>query len=263
MNRRILMPVALVATLLVAPLRAEDPPQAVENDVAAQVKTLSEEYAQAYQQVVSDYRAETDAKKKQEIVATRLPALSKTYGDKFLKLAEKHAKTPAAVEPLAMVVQLAGRTPDGKAVAEQAKQTLLADHINDDDFAKTVSMWSSDADMLEKFALESKSRQVQGVALFFQMSKAKGRELTEKNVDLVKPLMVRLTKDYGDVRLIYPGGTDRGSLADLVDNELFAFENLRIGKVAPEIVGADIDGVEFKLSDYRGKVVVIDFWGDW
>ena len=25
----------------------------------------------------------------------------------------------------------------------------------------------------------------------------------------------------------------------------------------------DIDGVVFKLSDYRGKVVMLDFWGDW
>ena len=32
---------------------------------------------------------------------------------------------------------------------------------------------------------------------------------------------------------------------------------------APEIADRDLDGVDFKLSDYRGKVVVIDFWGDW
>ena len=38
---------------------------------------------------------------------------------------------------------------------------------------------------------------------------------------------------------------------------------LVIGKVAPDIVGKDADGVEFKLSDYRGKVVVLDFWGEW
>ena len=40
-------------------------------------------------------------------------------------------------------------------------------------------------------------------------------------------------------------------------------ENLAIGKVAPDIVGEDIDGKKFKLSDYRGKVVVLDFWGHW
>ena len=27
--------------------------------------------------------------------------------------------------------------------------------------------------------------------------------------------------------------------------------------------GEDLNGVAFKLSDYRGKVVVLDFWGDW
>jgi len=37
----------------------------------------------------------------------------------------------------------------------------------------------------------------------------------------------------------------------------------QIGEPAPEIVGEDIDGVPFKLSDYRGMVVVLDFWGDW
>ena len=38
---------------------------------------------------------------------------------------------------------------------------------------------------------------------------------------------------------------------------------LSVGKMAPEITGPDIDGVEFSLSDYRGKIVVLDFWGDW
>jgi cytochrome oxidase Cu insertion factor (SCO1/SenC/PrrC family) len=31
-------------------------------------------------------------------------------------------------------------------------------------------------------------------------------------------------------------------------------------KPAPDIVGTDQDGQEFKLSDYRGKVVMLDFW---
>ncbi|MEM7457437.1 MAG: hypothetical protein AAF456_24100 [Planctomycetota bacterium] len=36
-----------------------------------------------------------------------------------------------------------------------------------------------------------------------------------------------------------------------------------IGELAPEIESEDLDGVTFKLSDYRGKVVLLDFWGDW
>jgi predicted Zn finger-like uncharacterized protein len=38
---------------------------------------------------------------------------------------------------------------------------------------------------------------------------------------------------------------------------------LNIGDTAPEIDGDDIDGKDFKLSDYRGKVVMLDFWGHW
>ena len=36
-----------------------------------------------------------------------------------------------------------------------------------------------------------------------------------------------------------------------------------VGSTAPEIEGTDIDEVPFKLSDYRGHVIVLDFWGDW
>ncbi len=36
-----------------------------------------------------------------------------------------------------------------------------------------------------------------------------------------------------------------------------------VGDPAPEIVGRDLDGVAFKLSDYKGKVVLLDFWGNW
>jgi hypothetical protein len=38
---------------------------------------------------------------------------------------------------------------------------------------------------------------------------------------------------------------------------------LNVWDTAQEIDGEDVDGKRFKLSDYRGKVVVLDFWGDW
>lgn len=40
-------------------------------------------------------------------------------------------------------------------------------------------------------------------------------------------------------------------------------EGLSPGDTIPNIKGEDIDGIKFKLSDYSGKVIMIDFWGDW
>lgn len=40
-------------------------------------------------------------------------------------------------------------------------------------------------------------------------------------------------------------------------------EGLEVGMLAPEISGVDADGKRFKLSDFRGKVVMLDFWGHW
>ena len=57
--------------------------------------------------------------------------------------------------------------------------------------------------------------------------------------------------------------TDHESLIENAKKELFVVQNLSIGKTAPNIVGTDLDGVEFQLTDYRGKVVFLDFWGDW
>jgi len=36
-----------------------------------------------------------------------------------------------------------------------------------------------------------------------------------------------------------------------------------VGKTAPEIVGKDLDGKPMRLSDYRGRVVVLAFSGHW
>ena len=55
----------------------------------------------------------------------------------------------------------------------------------------------------------------------------------------------------------------RGTLGEAAKAQLFEARNLVVGKVAPDIEGEDVEGHKFKLSDYRGKVVVLDFWGDW
>ena len=63
--------------------------------------------------------------------------------------------------------------------------------------------------------------------------------------------------EYADVAL------GRTTVGELARGELFELRYLSIGKAAPEIEGEDLDGKPFKLSDYRGKVVVLDFWGNW
>jgi peroxiredoxin len=69
---------------------------------------------------------------------------------------------------------------------------------------------------------------------------------------------------YGDVYWWTNSSTMKNiTIADLAAEELFGIRNLAIGKTALDIVGDDLDGKSFKLSDYRGKVVVLDFWGNW
>jgi len=48
-----------------------------------------------------------------------------------------------------------------------------------------------------------------------------------------------------------------------VDDLLYKVTHLVVGCEAPEIEGVDHDGKKFRLSDYRGKVVLLPFWGFW
>jgi thiol-disulfide isomerase/thioredoxin len=52
-------------------------------------------------------------------------------------------------------------------------------------------------------------------------------------------------------------------IAQRCKGEVFRRTKLQVGMVAPDFETEDVDGVAFQLSDYRGKVVLIDFWGFW
>ena len=66
-----------------------------------------------------------------------------------------------------------------------------------------------------------------------------------------------VAEQYSDLTV---GNTTLGSMAEAL---LRKYEQSPTGTLAPEIEGEDLDGVEFKLSDYRGKVVLLTFWGNW
>ncbi|MFQ5807036.1 MAG: peroxiredoxin family protein [Phycisphaerae bacterium] len=65
-------------------------------------------------------------------------------------------------------------------------------------------------------------------------------------------LFRRAVKDYGGAKA-----------AEYAAGYIYEIEHLQIGMKAPEIVGTDADGKEIKLSQFRGQVVVLDFWGFW
>ena len=46
------------------------------------------------------------------------------------------------------------------------------------------------------------------------------------------------------------------------ESELYEMRHLAVGKPAPDVEGEDQDGKAFKLSDYKGKVVLLDFWSE-
>jgi hypothetical protein len=77
--------------------------------------------------------------------------------------------------------------------------------------------------------------------------------------------LVRMRQADGalrDFRMLLKVTTDADLLAK-ARQEIGYLEKFAVGSVAPEIEGVDMDSVAFRLADYRGKVVLLDFWGFW
>ncbi len=73
-------------------------------------------------------------------------------------------------------------------------------------------------------------------------------------------LLTRVVAEYADI----PNNDkdqrpQTSTLGTAARADLHEMRHLAIGKPAPEIEGKDLEGRAFRLSDYRGKVVVLDF----
>jgi hypothetical protein len=64
---------------------------------------------------------------------------------------------------------------------------------------------------------------------------------------------------YAELKETYPDNP----LAARAQGKMFAASNLQIGQTPPNFVGKSVDGKTINLTDYRGKVLVVDFWGFW
>ena len=72
----------------------------------------------------------------------------------------------------------------------------------------------------------------------------------------IEALFERAANDFGDVKF------RNTTVGETAKSELYAIRNLGVGKMAPDIIGKDQDGTPFKLSGYRGKVVLLYFWSE-
>ncbi len=75
-------------------------------------------------------------------------------------------------------------------------------------------------------------------------------------------LFARALSEFADVPM-FGKKHDDVALGEDAARQLHELRDLVPGKLAPEIVGDDVDGRQFKLSDYRGRVVLLTFSANW
>lgn len=211
------------------------------------------------------------------------------FSGKFLDLAQQHPKDPVAVDALLWVVSKVRSGPE----LSIALETLSKNHIKSKKLEsicrRLVRKPSVAAEKLLRSLMEkSPHRNVRAQACFqfadylkrqvamihtlkddpdqskrFDQYYGKGfsKHLVSLNeAELskeIEKLYARVVKSFANVPL---GESTMGKTAE---KELFAIRYLSMGGQAPGIEGTDLDGKPFKLSDHSGKVIVLDFWGNW
>jgi hypothetical protein len=186
----------------------------------------------------------------------------------FLELVRNNPKDPAALKTLEFVVE---QGDSGKNAKEAMK--LIADHHIQTAGVGALALgliynWGDEATlkrMLRDVSTQNPNRDDQAKAFFAIGLKAKQVVTAESVAESERKKAIAesteafgtLEKKYADVKYgdRTLGSRAKGQLAGLKNAA-----NLRVGNKAPDIVGADLDGTTFRLSDYRGKVVFLNFW---
>lgn len=216
---------------------------------------------------------------------------------RFLDLAERHPSDPIALDALMQAVWQVNTTPwpielVGEDPARpRAFELILRDHILGDRLGplcqRVATGFCREYEIFLGTALAlNPHREVQAAASLalgqFLNSRLQRLDLCKEQPELAREfaglfgneyfaklkqqdrdavleeseaILEQAVVKYGDVKL--PGGDTAGELAR---SRLFELRNLRAGSEAPDIEGEDQDGKRFKLGDYRGKVVLLDFW---
>jgi len=216
---------------------------------------LEREFAEADQKVIQEYMAARNNKASddelQKILQKRPDAAE--YMGRFKEIAAANPGSDTAFDALKWLLPR-DRSEGARA---QTLHTLLATWANSPKMADIVPMLDGSDELDRKVLdhlMESPVREVKGVAAFL-VAKAMADDPAQAEEAEVR--LELIANEYAD--LAYRGR----KLGDMAKGQLTEMRMLGIGKVAPDITGPDLDGVAFKLSDYRGKVIMLDFWGHW
>ncbi len=240
---------ALVA--LVATVRADDE-EKTESPAPDNYQSLLTEYSKAQRAMRTAFSAAKTVEEKNKLRAEygQIPA---KYSQRFLKFAEANADDPTAFDALSWVVS-SGQSKD----ANKALPVIMAKHIDNPKIAQLCQRLSRStlpgAKKFMRAVIDSSKNDDAKAYASYSLAKALLGRTGARNEE-AEALLATVIEKYADVA--------NGSLAKTATNDLYVAKNFSIGCVAPEITSEDIDGVVFNLTDYRGKVLVLDFWGNW
>jgi S1-C subfamily serine protease/peroxiredoxin len=227
------------------------------------VAQLFNDYRRANEEFLVRVRKEKDEGKQKTLYVSQNPVSA--HAPKLLELAAADPKSETAFQALYLICLLARNAPPEVALPflKQATEALARDQIDRENLADLalVVVRLPDESMrtfLRNVFEHSPHRKAQGIAGYC-LAEALLRE-AQRQPALEAEALSLFEKIGADFANVVVG--DR-SLGERVEPQLFECRTLKVGAPVPEIEGPDVDGREFKLSDHRGKVVLLEFWADW
>ena len=178
---------------------------------------------------------------------------------KFQKAAGDYAGTDDAIPFLSWLMSMGSMFDED--AGEQAIATLAKSHASSDKLIELAPMFpnllengpEAAADLIDAVRKENKNINIVAWA-----------ELAEHGTTIDEA--DKESDDYKKARALLVSLAEKVEGEELkaaIKSRIDMRERMGIGGTAPDIVGIDLDGVEFKLSDYKGKIIFLDFWGDW
>lgn len=251
----------LALCLLGTPALAQKGKPPAHKDTEAEYKALMQGFRSAQEKYYEPYeKAKTDAERERIRLDSRKDP-ARLYIRRFQSLSKRAHGSETGANALLEVMHLATQTRELD-TAIHAVNDLLADYSRSPMIAQAAGeitqwQWSIGLDkteqMLQKIVNRSPDRTNKAAALYNIASLyAESGQATAAQKASAKSLFVKLSSDYTDTRY-----------AKYASGYLYQMEHLQIGMTAPDFEATDEADQKFKLSDYRGKVVVLDFWGFW